>query len=139
MREFQVIIDGVTYDVQVSETTNEEKEQSFIPMAKIEQKDAQKAEAKPAAKAEAKPAAEAKANPAAKVSGDGTALKAPMPGMILNFKVANGTAVKKGQTVLSLEAMKMENDIVANADGVITFAVQKGSTVNAGAVLAYIK
>jgi len=41
MREFQVIIDGVTYDVQVSETSKEEQEQSFIPMEKIEQQKVQ--------------------------------------------------------------------------------------------------
>ena len=130
MREFQVIIDGVTYDVQVSETTNEEKEQSFIPMAKIEQqkeKDTKKTEANIASKAEAKPA------------GGGTELKAPMPGMILNLKVANGATVKKGQAVLGLEAMKMENDVAANADGVITFVVQKGANVQTGTILAYIK
>jgi len=125
MREFQVIIDGVTYDVQVSEVSKEEREQSFIPMEKIEQqkiKEAPKAEPKPVQKAAA-----------------GTPLKAPMPGMILSLKVAAGATVKKGQSVIGLESMKMENDVAANADGVITFTVQKGNTVQSGDILAYIK
>ena len=61
-----------------------------------------------------------------------------MPGMVMNFKVANGATVKKGEIVLGLEAMKMENDIAANADGVITFVAAKGASVQSGDVLAVI-
>ena len=128
MREFQVIIDGVTYDVQVSEVSEEEREKSFIPMEKIEKKAQEVANQKAKAKAEPKA-----------VSGTGTPLKAPMPGMILNLKVASGATVKKGQAVIGLEAMKMENDVAANVDGIISFTVQKGATVNTGDILAYIK
>lgn len=73
------------------------------------------------------------------VSVNGTALKAPMPGTILDFKVNSGDNVKKGQAVLILEAMKMENEIAASADGVINFSVSKGASVNTGDVLATIQ
>ena len=65
-------------------------------------------------------------------------MKAPMPGTVIDFKATNGAAVKKGQTVLILEAMKMENEIVAPADGVITFVAAKGASVNTDDLLAVI-
>ena len=68
----------------------------------------------------------------------GTQLKAPMPGTVIDFKATNGSSVKKGQTVIILEAMKMENEIVAPADGVITFVATKGASVNTDEVLAVI-
>ena len=60
-----------------------------------------------------------------------------MPGKILGVKVAPGQAVKRGEVVLILEAMKMENDIVAPQDGTIaTVNAAAGDSVEAGAVLA---
>ncbi len=73
------------------------------------------------------------------VAAGGVAVTAPMPGQILDFSVANGASVKKGDKVIILEAMKMENEIVASADGVINFIVKKGDSVDSGATLAYIK
>ncbi len=59
-----------------------------------------------------------------------------MPGTILDVKVAVGATVKKGDTLCVLEAMKMENDIPAPADGkVVAINVSKGASVNAGDVL----
>ena len=59
-----------------------------------------------------------------------------MPGNILNVNVKVGDAVKKGQVLLILEAMKMENEIMAPKDGTVTSVnVQKGSTVESGALL----
>ncbi len=66
-------------------------------------------------------------------------VKAPMPGLVLKFSVENGATVKKGDKVIVLEAMKMENDIVASADGTITFLVKAGDNVVSGADLACIK
>ena len=64
-------------------------------------------------------------------SGEGTPLKAPMQGTILNVKVAAGDQVKKGQVLCILEAMKLENEIVSPADGVITQVnISKGQNVN---------
>ncbi len=62
-----------------------------------------------------------------------------MPGTILDVKVSNGASVTKGQCIMILEAMKMENEIVAPCDGTITsITVQKGATVNAGDTLATV-
>ena len=62
---------------------------------------------------------------------------APMPGKIVGVKAAVGQAVKKGETVLVLEAMKMENDIVAPQDGTVaSINVSTGDAVESGAILA---
>jgi biotin carboxyl carrier protein len=78
---------------------------------------------------------------AAKIQvGDGTAVKAPMPGVILNVKISAGQQVKKGDSLLVFEAMKMENDIAAPFNGVITsVAVTKGGQINTGDILLTIK
>ncbi len=122
MRNFKVTVNGTTYDVAVEETGSAIAAEAPVV----------------AAPAPAAPAA-APAPKAAAAAGDGTPLKAPMPGMVMNFKVANGAQVKKGEAVLVLEAMKMENDIAACADGVITFVAAKGANVSTGEVLAVIK
>ena len=70
------------------------------------------------------------------VAGDGTKVPSPMPGTILSVNVSVGQAVKSGDVLLILEAMKMENDIVAPCDGTIKqLLVSKGSTVNTDDVL----
>ena len=72
--------------------------------------------------------------------GDGESLKAPLPGVILAIKVNDGALVKKGQVLLILEAMKMENEIVAPRDGLVTQIVaSKGASVNTGDVLVILK
>lgn len=74
-----------------------------------------------------------------KVSACATVITAPMPGTILKVNVNVGDEVKRGQVLLILEAMKMENEIVTPADGkVVSINVSKGATVNAGDVLIYI-
>ena len=63
-------------------------------------------------------------------------VEAPMPGTILDIKTAAGSAVKKGDVLCILEAMKMENDIVAPADGTVASVnVNKGDSVEAGQVI----
>jgi biotin carboxyl carrier protein len=63
-----------------------------------------------------------------------------MPGTILDIKVSPGDAVKAGDILLILEAMKMENEIIAPSTGTVdTIQVSKGSSVNAGDVLLSIK
>lgn len=121
MRNFNVTVDGKTYSVQVEEVGA--SAQVTVPVEAV---------AAPVA-----PVAPVAAPKAAAPAG-GTQVTAPMPGMVLDFKVANGAAVKKGDVVAVLEAMKMENDISATADGVITLVAQKGATVNTGDVLATI-
>ncbi|MBQ2713120.1 MAG: acetyl-CoA carboxylase biotin carboxyl carrier protein subunit [Clostridia bacterium] len=124
MRNFKVTVNGKEYEVAV-----EELGASAAPVAAAPQA---------AAPVQAAPAAP-KAAPKAAAPAGGTQLTAPMPGMVLSFKVENGATVKKGQAVMVLEAMKMENDIAAPADGVITFVASKGANVNSGEVLAVIK
>ena len=73
------------------------------------------------------------------VAGDGVKVTAPMPGNILNVNVTAGQAVKKGDVMFILEAMKMENEIVAPEDGVFKqILAQKGATVDTDEVLAVI-
>ncbi|MCQ2474840.1 MAG: acetyl-CoA carboxylase biotin carboxyl carrier protein subunit [Clostridia bacterium] len=85
----------------------------------------------------AAPAPAAPAAPAA--SAEGTKVNSPMPGTILSVSAAPGKAVKTGEVLMILEAMKMENEIVAPCDGTVKqILVQKGSTVETDAVLAVI-
>ena len=73
----------------------------------------------------------------APAAAGGQSVDAPMPGKILGVKASAGQAVKKGQVVLILEAMKMENEIVAPQNGTIaTINVNTGDSVEPGATLA---
>ena len=95
------------------------------------------AAAKPAAPQPIAPAAAPAAEPAP--AGKGTAVQSPLPGVILDIKVAVGDTVKAGQTVAILEAMKMENSINAECDGVITaIKVAKGDNILEGSDIVII-
>ena len=73
------------------------------------------------------------------MTGAGETVNAPMPGNILKVNVAAGQAVKAGTVLVVLEAMKMENEIMAPKDGTVTqVLVSKGSTVDTGAPLVVI-
>ena len=117
MRKFIVNVNGNSYEVEVEEVGGA----------------APKASVAPAAAPKAAPAAPKAAAPAG-----GTPVKAPMPGNVLDIKVSNGQAVKEGDVVVILEAMKMENEIYAPCDGTVTVVASKGSTVNTGDVLVSI-
>lgn len=135
MRKFNIKVNGQAYEVEVEEVAGGFAPAPVVPVA---------AAPAPAVAPVAAPApekAEAKAAPApapVAAPAGGTQLKAPMPGAVIDFKATNGAAVKKGQTVLILEAMKMENEIVAPVDGVITFVASKGASVNTDDLLAVI-
>ncbi len=135
MRKFNIKVNGQAYEVEVEEVAGGFAPAPVVPVA---------AAPAPTVAPVAAPApekAEAKAAPApapVETPAGGTQLKAPMPGTVIDFKATNGAAVKKGQTVLILEAMKMENEIVAPADGVITFVASKGASVNTDDLLAVI-
>ena len=121
MKYYNITVNGVAYSVSVEET-----DAGAAPVAA--------APAAPAApKAAPAPAAAPKA--AAGAAGAVT-VKAPMPGNILDVKVAAGASVKAGDVLVILEAMKMENEIVAPQDGTVaSINVNKGDTVNSGDVL----
>ena len=125
MRKFNITVNGVAYEVEVEEVAAGE---ASAPAA------APKAAPKAAAPA-AKPAAAPKAAPVA----NGTKVNAPMPGTILDVKVAQGQAVKKGDILCILEAMKMENEILAPQDGTVAqVTVSKGASVNSGDALVVL-
>ena len=80
------------------------------------------------------PAPVAAPAPAAAPAGPGVVVRSPLPGVIISIDVKEGQAVKKGQKVAVLEAMKMENEIQADADGTVAaILVQKGDSVLEGA------
>ena len=91
-----------------------------------------------AAPAAAAPAA-APAAPAAAAPAGGEKVSSPMPGTILAVNVQNGSAVKRGDVLFVLEAMKMENEIMAPCDGTAaSVSVTKGATVESGTLLCVI-
>ena len=122
MRKFIVNVNGNSYEVEVEEIGGAAATPAAAPA--------------PVAAPVAAPAAAPKAAPAAPAGG--TAVKAPMPGNVLDIKVSNGQAVKEGDVVVILEAMKMENEIYAPCDGTVTVVASKGATVNTGDVLVSI-
>ena len=82
------------------------------------------------------PAPAAATAPAAAAPAGATTVEAPMPGKILNIKVSEGQAVKFGEVVVIMEAMKMETEIVAPADGTVSkILVKAGDSVDTGAAL----
>lgn len=142
MKEYKYIIEGNKYDVVINEvndtaaTVTVNGEEYKVEWEKpVEEKPVVKVQPV-AAKQTAAPAA---APAAAPVAVDGHAIKTPLPGVIIDVKVAVGDTVKKGDTVVVLEAMKMENNINADCDGKVTaIHVAKGDTVADGAVLVVI-
>lgn len=73
-------------------------------------------------------------------TADGNPVEAPMPGTILDIKVKTGDMVKKGQLLVILEAMKMENEIYAPTDGtIVQILVSKGSSVNTNETMIVLK
>lgn len=127
--KYKVTLNGKTYEVEVEETD----------AVLVSVSDAVPAAAPPAAPAAPAPVAPAPAAPAAPAAADGFKVLAPMPGTILAMNVAVGQAVKTGEILLVLEAMKMENEITAPSDGIVKqILVQKGSTVDTDAALVVI-
>ena len=121
MKYYNITVNGVAYSVSVEETAA-----GAAPVAAPAAPAAPKAPAAPAAPKAAAPAGAAGA----------VTVKSPMPGNILDVKVAAGASVKAGDVLVILEAMKMENEIVAPQDGTVASVnVNKGDTVNSGDVL----
>ncbi len=134
--KYNVTLNGKIYEVDVTETDAIVTGISQVPVMMA----AAPVAAPVAAPAPVAAAPEAPAAPAAPVApADGTQIKAPMPGTVLAVKKNVGDAVKAGDVVIVLEAMKMENDIVAPCDGTIkSINAPKGTSVNTDDVLAVI-
>ena len=121
MRKFNVTVNGVAYDVEIEEVGAGVSAPVAAPA--------------PVAAAPATAPAP-KAAPAAAGKAGSVAIKAPMPGTILKMNVKVGDSVKSGDVVCVLEAMKMENDICAPQDGVVSsIEVAQGASVATDAVL----
>ena len=113
MKKYRVTVNGTTYEIELEELTG--------------------AAPAPAAAAPA-PA------PAAAAPAGGEQVTSPMPGTILDVKVSQGASVKKGDVLMILEAMKMENEIMCPCDGkVASINAAKGAAVESGTLLCVIQ
>lgn len=130
--KYKVTLKGRTYEVEVEagEAILLDEYEAIAPSAPA---------AAPAPAPAAAPAAAPSAPAAPVVTGAGEPVNAPMPGNILKVNVTQGQAVKSGDVLCVLEAMKMENEIMAPKDGTVTqVLVAKGATVDTGAPLVVI-
>ena len=126
MKNYTITVNGNVYEVTV--------EEGFTGAASAPKAAAPKAA--PAAAPKAAPAPAAAPAPKAAAPAGATTVEAPMPGKILNIKVSEGQAVKFGEVVVIMEAMKMETEIVAPADGTVSkILVKAGDSVDTGAAL----
>lgn len=118
MKIYKIKVNGKTYKVEL-EAMEEIKSKGAAPVAKKEEK---------------------KAAPAPVSTGEGREVLAPIQGMLLNYKVKVGDKVKKGDVLLLIEAMKLENEVCAPCDGIVSEIVAaKGNMVTAKQLLLKIR
>ena len=122
MKQYKISVNDKEYVVSIEETTFGQATETVAVKQEVE----------------ATPIKETVKPEAKFVSADGAAVKAPMPGSVLAVKVNNGDRVKSGDVLILLEAMKMENEIVATKDGVVKISVKVGDKINSGDVIAVI-
>ena len=133
--KYKVTLNNKTYEVEVEagEAMLVDEYEAYAPAAPAAP--APVAAAAPAAA----PAAAAPAAPAGAALAAGEVVKSPMPGNILKINVSNGQKVNEGDVLLILEAMKMENEVVATKAGTVAqIVVAKGAVVETGAPLVVI-
>lgn len=128
--KYQVKVDGKVFEVEVEKVGG-----GYASLTPASLTAAPAAPAAPAPQA----AAPAPAAPAAAPAGGAGDVVAPMPGTVLKVNVNNGDTVAEGDVILILEAMKMENEIVAPCAGKVTLNVKAGETVDTDAVLASVQ
>lgn len=143
MKEYKFKINGNEYNVSINsvEGKNASVTVNGTPYV-VEMEEAPACapvQSAPAAPAQTSPAPVAAPAPAPKTAGSGKPVTSPLPGVIIAVKVNVGDTVKSGQVVAVLEAMKMENEIQAESDGVVaTVNVSKGDSVLEGATIVTI-
>jgi glutaconyl-CoA/methylmalonyl-CoA decarboxylase subunit gamma len=126
MKMFKIRVNGNEYEVEVEELNNTANSSPA--------RTAPSSAARPVLQEVKKPAAQAAKTPS--VENGASVVQAPMPGTILDVRVKAGDLVSKGQTLMILEAMKMENEILAPHDcSVKQVHVEKGASVSAGDIL----
>lgn len=126
LKQFKVTVNGKTYDVQVEEVPPS-GEGTRIPLQEVKTAGEQGIQDH---------------KKEGKIDGiePGKSIKAPLPGVILSIKAAPGAKVKAGDTLLVLEAMKMENEIAFSEAGTVkAILVQVGDSVNTGDILAIME
>ena len=134
MKQLKITVNGITYDVAVEEVGATSAPVATAPVATPVA--APVAPAAPVAQAPA----EAPAAAPQVTDGEGEPVLAPMPGTILSIAVSAGQAVKKGDVLCVLEAMKMENEIFSPRDAVVSAVTcARGETVDAGKSLVVLK
>ena len=122
MKTYNITVNGVTYTVNVEEVSGTASAAASAPAA--------------AAAPAAAPAPKAAPAPVKSGSAGSVVVKAPMPGNIIKVNAKIGASVKKGDVLVVLEAMKMENDVCAPADGTVaSVEVAQGATVETDALL----
>lgn len=126
MKNLKVTVNGKVYDVQVEETSSNQNSNATFSN-NTESVVTEPAPAMPSSKQ------------SDSSNNTGESIDSPMPGTILDIKVTNGQKVSKGETLLILEAMKMENEIVSPRDAVVnSIKVSKGQNVDSGTPLVFI-
>jgi biotin carboxyl carrier protein len=140
MKQYKYKINGNLYNVTVNDVEDNIANVEVNGTSyKVELDKPVKAAPKPVTRPAAAPKTETGAPVVTKqpTASKKDGVKSPLPGVILDIKVKEGDTVKRGQTIIILEAMKMENDIVAPQDGTVaSINVSTGDSVESGAVLA---
>lgn len=143
MKEYKFKINGNDYNVAINSVEGGLADVTVNGASykvELESAPAAPVATSPAAGAATAPVAAPAAAPVApKAAGEGTAVVSPLPGVIIEVSVKEGQAVKKGQKVAVIEAMKMENEIPALADGTVTsIKVSKGDSILEGDTIVTI-
>lgn len=149
MKEYKIKVNGNEYAVSVNDVENDSAEvvvngtQYVVNVEGLKPTPATKTpkivQRAAVPTGEAHPAIQNTSSPAKTASGAGGDIKSPLPGVILDVMVREGDAVKEGQRLMLLEAMKMENNIDSDRDGVVkSIKARKGDSVLEGDVLITI-